>query len=87
MKITLDIYFTGKTHFGQMVTLCHQSKMSVRKLSRYIIASYYICPEFPVRKKEKVNVKESPRIGGWADLCESPDLCNFVPLIVLYVHI
>lgn len=34
MKITLDMYFTRKTHFGQMVTLCHQSEMSVRKPSR-----------------------------------------------------
>lgn len=32
--ITLNMYFTRKTHFGQMVTLCHQSKMSVRKPSR-----------------------------------------------------
>ena len=28
------MYFTRKTHFGQMVTLCHQSEMSVRKPSR-----------------------------------------------------
>lgn len=34
MKITLDRYFTRKTHFGQMVTLCHQSEMLVRKPSR-----------------------------------------------------
>lgn len=34
MKITVDMYFTRKTHFGQMVTLCHQSEMSVRKPSR-----------------------------------------------------
>ena len=34
MKITLDMYFTRKTHFGQLVTLYHQSEMSVRKPSR-----------------------------------------------------
>ena len=28
------MYFTRKIHFGQMVTLCHQSEMSVRKPSR-----------------------------------------------------
>lgn len=33
-EITLDMYFTGKTHFGRMDILCHQSEMSVRKPSK-----------------------------------------------------